>query len=233
MMHASHYMSNWTSVLSPNEMPIRSGHCARDRAKSRGRSLASGAKAPFSRRLTAGLKPRPSKTRAAATHERNSLLKNKLTESRMAASAPGGWIFAGIGPKNRSLSASRARQTAAGKKKRGTPFGMTAETLRGRDGAGDGWRTEVRRYEGNVNCQPNGIRPAERGTAATNSTARSESEPASTAARFDKTEPAATGAKATSNATATSTPEVFRFSNFVFPFSAFNSSEVKNEKLQH
>ena len=31
----------------------------------------------------------------------------------------------GLRTKSRSLSASRARQTAAGKKKRGTPFGMT------------------------------------------------------------------------------------------------------------
>jgi hypothetical protein len=35
MMFASHYMSEWTSVLSLCEMPIRSGVGARDRAKSR------------------------------------------------------------------------------------------------------------------------------------------------------------------------------------------------------
>jgi hypothetical protein len=32
MMYASPYMSEWTSVLSPCEMPIRSGVCAKLRA---------------------------------------------------------------------------------------------------------------------------------------------------------------------------------------------------------
>jgi hypothetical protein len=32
MMHASHYMSEWTSVLSLCEMPIRSGVCAKSHA---------------------------------------------------------------------------------------------------------------------------------------------------------------------------------------------------------
>jgi hypothetical protein len=40
-------------------------------------------------------------------------------------------ISAAFLQKNRSLSASRARQTAAGKKKHRTPFGMTLETLLG------------------------------------------------------------------------------------------------------
>jgi hypothetical protein len=37
--------------------------------------------------------------------------------------------FPGVFAESRSLSASRARQTAAGKKKRGTSFGMTRTLL--------------------------------------------------------------------------------------------------------
>jgi hypothetical protein len=35
----------------------------------------------------------------------------------------------GVSAKSRSFSASSARQTAADKKKRGTPFGMTTTTI--------------------------------------------------------------------------------------------------------
>ena len=67
--------------------------------------------------------------------------------------------FPGASTESRSLSASRARHTAAGKKRRGTPFGMTRTMP---FGAGSdcqrwlprrGWRTEVRRYKinGHVN----------------------------------------------------------------------------------
>jgi hypothetical protein len=62
MMFASHYMSEWTSVLSLYEMPIRSG--VRARTGPRRRTLDSEkAKGRFLRVLTAGLKSRPSKPR--------------------------------------------------------------------------------------------------------------------------------------------------------------------------
>jgi hypothetical protein len=74
-------------------------------------------------------------------------------EARPARKLPG------VSAESRSLSAPRARQNAAGKKKRGTSFGMTGvmsfradsewrRLLRRRR-----WRTEVRRYEfnGHVN----------------------------------------------------------------------------------
>jgi hypothetical protein len=61
------------------------------------------------------------------------------------------------------------------------------------------WRSEDRRYEGNVKYEVNGARLK---AAATNSKA-------------------------------IATPRHFPLSNFAFPFSGFNSTEVKNEKLQH
>jgi hypothetical protein len=116
MMFASHYSSNWKSVLSSYEMPIRSGVCAKSRAGSE------------------------------------------------FVAARGCGLFV------------RDDQS---------------------------WQSEDRRYEGNVKCQVNGARLK---AAATNSTATSK---------------------------ATSTPENFSLSNFLFPFSGLNLSEVKNEKLQH
>jgi hypothetical protein len=112
MMFASHYMSEWTSVLFLYEMPIRSGVCAKSRAGS-------------------------------------------------------GFVVARI-------CARFVRDSHC-------------------------WRSKDRRYEGQVKLEVNGARLK---AAATNSRA-------------------------------TSTPGRFGVSDFAFPFSAFNSSEVKNEKLQH
>jgi hypothetical protein len=87
MMYASLYMSEWTSALSPYEMPIRSGVCGE---WLRGR-MASRAKAPCLRRLTAGLKPRPSYTRAGAIALRmDGGLKTAATK---ATSTPGHFPF--------------------------------------------------------------------------------------------------------------------------------------------
>jgi hypothetical protein len=112
MMFASHYMSEWTPVLFPYEMPIRSGECAKSRAGS----------------------------------------------------------------------------------------GIVVARICGRF-VGDGhcWRSKDRRYESQVKRQVNGARLK---AAATNSTA-------------------------------TITPGRFCVSDFAYPFSAVNSSEVRNEKLQH
>ena len=182
-------------------MPIRSGSCARTHVDSWSRSLASGAKAPFLRRLTAGLKPRPS-----VAQRRMSSQTDQCAIIPRANSGRGECIFARVGAESRSLSASRAGQTAAGKKKRGTSFGMTGETIFARDLTADGWRTEVRRYEGKV-------KGAQREVAATNAKATS------TTARFDRTEPAATGVITARPA------KLFR--------KPFNLTEVKNETLQH
>jgi hypothetical protein len=147
MMCASHYMSEWTSVLSLCEMPIRRGVGARDRAKSR-----------------AG-------TGLLAAHNGGLCVRGNY-----------------------------------------------------------GWRSEDRRYEGQVKRQVNG---AQLKLAATNSTATSNSEPTSTAARFNEAEPAATRSTATSNSKPTSTLERFRASNFGVLFCERHFTEVKNEKLQH
>jgi hypothetical protein len=73
--------------------------------------------------------------------------------------------------------------------------------------ATDRWRTEVRRYEGQIKCQ---VKDARLKAAATNSKATSNT-----------------------NSMETSTPAAFPFSNFAFPFSAVHPTEVKNETLQH
>jgi hypothetical protein len=73
--------------------------------------------------------------------------------------------------------------------------GSSATSLR----ADNCWRSEDRRYEGNVKFHGKRARLK---AAATNSTP-------------------------------TSAPAALPFSNFLFPFSALNLSEVKNEKLQH
>jgi hypothetical protein len=112
MMFASHYMSEWTSVLSPYEMPIRSGVCAKSHAGS-------------------------------------------------------DFVVARI-------------------------YGLFVQDNHRS-------RSEDRRYEGQVKRQVKGARLK---AAATNSTP-------------------------------TSAPAAPPFSNFLFPFSALNLSEVKNEKLQH
>jgi hypothetical protein len=112
MMFASHYMSEWTSVLSLCEMPIQRGVCAKSRAGS----------------------------------------------------------------------------------------GFVVARICGRFVRDDHcWRSKDRRYEGQVKRQVNGARLK---AAATNSTT-------------------------------TSTLGHFCVSDFAFPFSAVNSTEVKNEKLQH
>jgi hypothetical protein len=164
MMFASPYMSDWKFDLSPHEMPIRSGSCARTHVDSWSRSLASGAKAPFLRRLTAGLKPRPS-----VTQRRMISQTDQCAIIPRANSGRGDCIFA-------------------------------------RDLTADGWRTEVRRYEGKV-------KGAHLEVAATNAKATS------TTARFDKTEPAATRVLTARPA------KLFR--------KPFNLTEVKNETLQH
>ena len=112
MMYASHYMSEWTSVLSLCEMPIRSGVCAKSHA---GREFVV--------------------VRVCGLFKRDNQC----------------------------------------------------------------WRSEDRRYEGQGKRQVNGARLK---AAATNSTA-------------------------------TSTPGHYGVSDFDIPFSAVNSTEVKNEKLQH